>query len=61
MDATDHDSSAVIATEEEFHEALRRLVLKADSNGVDVRGGWPIIKDEEGWDLEIMEIARNST
>jgi hypothetical protein len=56
----DRDSPA-ITTEEEFREALRRLVLEADSNGVDVRGGWPITDDERGWDLEIVKTVGRST
>jgi hypothetical protein len=60
-DATDHGPPTAITTEEEFHEALRRLVLEADSNDIDVRGGWPIVGDERGWDLEIVETAGRST
>jgi hypothetical protein len=60
-DTTDHDSPATITTEEEFHEALRRLVLEADANDVDVRGGWPIVDGDRGWDLEIVETAGRST
>jgi len=51
------------ATEDEFHEALQRLVTAAVANDVDVRGGWPIDDDGRGdaWELEITRIARRTT
>lgn len=51
------------ATEDEFHEALQRLVTAAVANDVDVRGGWPIDDDGRGdaWELEITRIAQRTT
>jgi hypothetical protein len=39
------------------------LVIEAGSNGVDVRGGWPVERTdaERAWGLEITEISRRST
>jgi hypothetical protein len=52
-----------VTTEAGFREALRQLVIEADSNGVDVRGGWPVGSPdtERAWELEITEISRRST
>lgn len=35
----------------------------AAANGVDVRGGWPVVDDgtEDSWELEITKIARRTT
>lgn len=50
-------------TAESFQDAIRALVLEAESNGVDVRGGWPVVRDDGTtlWDVEITEVARSST
>lgn len=50
-------------TDEAFQEVLRALVLEADANGVDVRGGWPVVRDddERAWSIEITRLARPST
>jgi hypothetical protein len=48
-----------IVSEEDFERALRRILVNADSNGVDVRGGWPIRTNSDvagDWDLEIVEL-----
>lgn len=52
-----------ITTEEEFRQVLRNLVIEADSNGVDVRGGWPIARgDETGmWSIEITALSHQTT
>jgi hypothetical protein len=52
-----------VTTEEAFREALRQLVIEADSNGADVRDGWPVERSdaERAWELEITEISRRST
>jgi hypothetical protein len=56
------DASPVVTTEEAFQEALERLVIEAEGNGVDVRGGWPVVDDETGmWDVEVTRVARVST
>lgn len=54
---------SAVTTEDEFHEALQRLVTEAAANGVDVRGGWPVLDDEsdDSWGLEITEISRRTT
>jgi hypothetical protein len=35
-------------------------VVEAEANGVDVRGGWPVVRNEEtkAWDIEITRISR---
>lgn len=50
-------------TEETFQEALRELVIDADANGVDVRGGWTAVSvdEERAWDIEIMRVSSRST
>jgi hypothetical protein len=56
------DSHSGISTGEDFHEALRTLVIEAASNGVDVRGGWAIRPDDDedpAWDLEIVDLGPN--
>lgn len=55
MDPVDDEINVGVATEEDFHRVLRALVRTADSNGVNVRGGWPLLvgDDGEGWDVEI--------
>jgi hypothetical protein len=59
----DADVRPAVTSEEAFREALRQLVIEADSNGVDVRGGWPVERSdaERAWELEITEISRRST
>jgi hypothetical protein len=54
------NSHSEISTGEDFHEALRTLVIEAASNGVDVRGGWAIRADDDddpAWDPEIIELG----
>ncbi|WP_255153126.1 HalOD1 output domain-containing protein [Halorarius halobius] len=62
-DSPDDGPPLAITTEDEFHEALQRLVTEAAANGVDVRGGWPVVDDgsDESWELEITKIARRTT
>ncbi|WP_255150158.1 HalOD1 output domain-containing protein [Halorarius halobius] len=62
-DPPEDDPPAAITTEDEFHEALQQLVTDAAANGVDVRGGWPIVDDdrEDSWELVITKIARRTT
>lgn len=57
------DFHAATVPEEAFQEALRALVVEADSNGVDVRGGWPVVRGDgtKMWDIEITRLARSST
>lgn len=52
-----------VTTDEAFEEALQTLVLEADANGVDVRGGWPVAYDDETamWDIEITRLSRSLT
>ena len=50
-----------VSSGERFHEALQRLVTAAAAKGVDVRGGWPVVGDDEAtWEVEITMIARRS-
>jgi hypothetical protein len=58
MPVSDHPESTDVATESEFHDALRALVADAESNGVDVRGSWPVSDDEAAgvWDVEITAV-----
>jgi hypothetical protein len=62
-DRSDADFRSAVTTEEAFQEALRQLVIEADSNGVDVRGGWPVERTdaERAWELVVTEISRRST
>ena len=55
------DRPGSIETEDEFHEALRAAVAEATSNGVDVRGGWSVPRDDGGsrWDIEIVTVVRS--
>jgi hypothetical protein len=61
-DQSDADLRSAVTSEEVFREALRQLVIEADSNGVDVRGGWPVERSdtELAWELEITEISKRS-
>ncbi|AXG08316.1 hypothetical protein DU500_17730 (plasmid) [Haloplanus rubicundus] len=66
MDEDDRGGADVrpaVTTEEAFREALRQLVIEADSNGVDVRGGWPVERTdaERAWEFENTEVSRRST
>jgi hypothetical protein len=53
---------AAVETADGFHEALQKLVTEASSNGVDVRGSWPVAGSEgqTSWDIEIARIAHRS-
>lgn len=57
------DHSQTITTAEGFQDALQTVVLEAESNGVDVRGGWPVVGNdqERAWDIEITQVSRVST
>lgn len=59
----ERDYPPTATTDEAFQEALRALVLEADANGVDVRGGWPVVRGDETkmWDVELTSVARSST
>ena len=59
----ERDSPPTATTDEAFHEALRALVFEADSNGVDVRGSWPVARVDEtrAWDVEVTRVSRPST
>ncbi|WP_255150208.1 HalOD1 output domain-containing protein [Halorarius halobius] len=56
-------SVPAVTTEDGFQKALRALVTEADTNGVDVRGGWPVARGDETkmWDVEIAALARSTT
>ena len=60
---SDEASDPGITTQEAFEEALGALVTEADSNDVDVRGGWPVAREDgtKMWDIEIVGVARRST
>lgn len=47
-----------VSTEDRLQDALRRVVLEAESNGVDVCGGWHVVGDGKEWDLEITRVVR---
>jgi hypothetical protein len=49
-----------VETEAAFAAALRDLLVEAESNGIEVRGGWEVVPegDDEGWDLEIVRLRR---
>jgi len=61
--APEGDTHHTVTTEEAFQEALRALVLEADANGVSVRGGWPVARDDgtREWDIEITVVSRPTT
>jgi hypothetical protein len=50
------------ATTDGFHECLQGLVTRARSNGVDVRGKWPVVgrDDETALEIEIAQVARRA-
>jgi hypothetical protein len=50
------------ATETEFREALKELVLQSYENGVSVLGGWEVDGDGTGMDFEavIVELDRRA-
>lgn len=65
--STDAESVAIdvigplVSTPEDFETILRTLVRTADAKGIDVRGGWPVLQDDDesgSWDVEIVEIVR---
>lgn len=59
--ATDAIGS-LLSTPDDFETILRVLVLAADAKDIDVRGGWPVLSDDDGpgsWDVEIVEIVRD--
>ncbi len=60
---SDENACTDITTEEDFWNAIERVVREADSNGVDVRGDWPVTGngDAGAWDVEIAEVPRRST
>jgi hypothetical protein len=62
-DRPDADVRPAVTSEEAFREALRQLVIEADSSGVDVRGDWPVERSdaERAWDVEITGISGRST
>jgi len=57
------DDVPPIDTEGAFQEALAGLVIEADANDVDVRGGWSIASGGErlAWDVLITNLSRRST
>jgi hypothetical protein len=58
-DQPDADVHPAVTTEDDFREALRRLMIEADSNGVDVRGGWPVERNdgERAWGIEVTRMS----
>jgi len=52
-----------VTSGEGFREKLQELVSEANSNGVDVRGSWPLFQDDTSreWDVEITSLSRQST
>jgi hypothetical protein len=44
-----------------FRRALRRVLLDAESNGVDVRGTWAVDVDDARWTVDVSRSAREST
>ncbi|MFC5369042.1 HalOD1 output domain-containing protein [Salinirubrum litoreum] len=57
------DDRPAVTTREAFQKTLRKLVVEADANGVDVRGSWPVVRGDETkqWDVEITRLARSSS
>lgn len=52
-----------ILTQEEFQEALRVIVMNAYSNGVGIRGSWPVMRQNDptkGWEIAITNVSCNS-
>ncbi len=47
-------------TAEEFHAELRRLVRAAETNSVDIEGGWACrgMADDSSWDIEIVSVRQ---
>lgn len=63
QDRFDADVGSVVTTDDAIQETLGQFVIKADSNGADVDGGWPVERTdaERAWEVEITEISRRST
>lgn len=57
------DVFPAVTTDETFREALRTLLIEADANDVEVRGGWPVVRGdaERAWDIEITGVSGRST
>lgn len=54
------DAPSEITTKSAFQAALAGMVTEATANGVDVRGGFVVWRDEtqtDGWELEIVNLA----
>ncbi|MFO7927120.1 MAG: HalOD1 output domain-containing protein [Halobacteriota archaeon] len=51
-----------VTTKDGFHEKLQALVTEASSNGVDIRGSWPVAGSERrgSWNIEIRRIGQRS-
>jgi hypothetical protein len=59
---SDEQIDPAVETASEFRRTLRRLVVTAAANGVDVRGSWPAFDGAEtGWDVEITSMAPRTT
>jgi len=53
------DFPAEINTEAALEQALQQIIVEADSNEVDVCGGWPIRTESDpvaDFDVEIVEL-----
>ncbi|MFB6137179.1 MAG: hypothetical protein ABEJ42_02410 [Halobacteriaceae archaeon] len=49
---------AAVRSEAEFQEALAALLAAAEENGVEIRGGWPVVAGDVGWDIEVSAVLR---
>ena len=48
-----------IQTETSFHNRLETMLTTAESNGIDIRGSWPVStgeSDRPNWDIEIVRL-----
>ena len=53
-------ATQVPETKEEFHDRMRTLVQSAESNGIDLRGGY-VVQSETGqhdWELVLTQIVK---
>lgn len=49
-----------VTTKEDFQAGLQILVMKAYSNGVGIRGSWPVMRQDDptrGWKIAITAVS----
>lgn len=59
----DDTRQSSVTSEDGFQDALRSLIDEAESNGVDVRGKWPVSRADaaEPVEVEVTDLSGHST